>query len=57
MEVLDHEIRRSALIAVQYRMHARRQSILERTGVQPGSSELIRELHSGEGRYVYDVQS
>jgi hypothetical protein len=57
MEALKDKIRRSAVIAAHHRIHSRWQSILERTGVQPSSSELIRELRSGEGRYVYDVQS
>jgi len=50
IEALDHEVRRRQAIAAHQRIHARRQSILERTGVQTGSCELVRELRSGEGR-------
>lgn len=51
VKALDHEIRRRQAISAHHRIHSRRQSILERTGVQSSSSELIRELRSGEARH------
>jgi hypothetical protein len=50
VEALDHEVRRRQATVAHERIRSRRQSILQRTGVQPGSSDLIRELRSGEGR-------
>lgn len=50
VEALDHEVRRRQGLAAHERIRARRQSILERTGLQSDSAELIRELRSGEGR-------
>lgn len=50
VEALDHEVRRRQGLAAHERICTRRQSILERTGLQSDSAELIRELRSGEGR-------
>jgi hypothetical protein len=50
VEALEHEVRRRQGLAAHERIRARRQSILERTGLQSDSTELIRELRSGEGR-------
>lgn len=50
VEALDNEVGRRQAIAAHDQIHARRQSILERTGIQAGSSDLVRELRSGEGR-------
>jgi hypothetical protein len=50
VEALDHEVRRRQATAAHDRIQSRRQSILQRTGIQPGSSDLIRTLRSGEGR-------
>jgi hypothetical protein len=52
VEALDHEVRRRQAIAAHHRIQDRRQSILKRTGVQPDSTGLIRELRSGEGHHV-----
>lgn len=50
VEALELEVRRRQAIAAHGRIQSRRQSILERTGVQPSSSDVIRELRSGKGR-------
>jgi RPA family protein len=52
VEALDHEVRRRQAIAAHNRIQSRRQSILQRTGVQPASADLIRELRSGAGRHA-----
>jgi RPA family protein len=52
VEALDSEVRRRQAIAAHERIRSRRHSILQRTGVQPGSTEVIRELRAGEGRYA-----
>jgi hypothetical protein len=52
VEALDHEVRRRQATAAHSRIQARRQSILQRTGVQPSSLELIRELRAGVGRHA-----
>lgn len=52
VEALDHEVRRRQAIAAHSRIQSRRQLILQRAGVQPGSADLIRELRSGENRHA-----
>ena len=52
VEALNYEVRRRQAIAAHDRIQSRRQSILQRTGVQSGSSDLIRELRAGEGRHA-----
>lgn len=52
VQALDHEIRHRQAIAAHERIQSRRQSIRQRTGVQPQSSDLIRTLRSGEGRHA-----
>ncbi|MGB7417066.1 MAG: YlcI/YnfO family protein [Thermosynechococcaceae cyanobacterium] len=55
VEALEHEVRRRQAVSAHKRIQSRRQSILQRTGVQPGSSELIRELHSGESLHFFGL--
>jgi hypothetical protein len=51
-ETLNHESCRSQTNLIQDRILSRRQSILQRTGIQPVSFDLIRELRSNEGRHA-----
>ncbi len=53
VEALDHEVRRRQGTAAHERIRSRRRSILQRTGIQPGSTELIRELRIGEGSKIF----
>ncbi len=52
VKALDHEVHRRQAIAAHDRIRSRRQTILHRTGVQPGSADLISELRSGKGRHA-----
>jgi hypothetical protein len=52
VEALDHEVQRRQAIITHERIRSRRQTIFQRTGVQLGSADLIRELRSGEGRHA-----
>ncbi|WP_404791282.1 hypothetical protein [Altericista sp. CCNU0014] len=51
VEALNHEAHRRPAIAAHECIRSRRQAILQRTGVQTGSMDEIRELRSGEGRH------
>ena len=52
VEALDYEVRRRQGLAAHDRIRLRRKSILQRTGIQPASADLIRELRAGEGRHA-----
>ena len=44
---LKQEVSRRQAIAAHERIHQRREAILKRTGIQPDSSQEIRELREG----------
>ncbi|NJN39169.1 MAG: hypothetical protein HC790_11355 [Acaryochloridaceae cyanobacterium CSU_3_4] len=50
VRALEHEVNCRQAIATHERIQGRRQTILQRTGVQPNSTELIREMRQGNQR-------
>ncbi len=50
VSALEHEVTRRQAIAAHERIQNRRQEILNRTGVQPDSTEFIREMRKGNKR-------
>lgn len=50
VKALEREMRYRQGLAAHYRIVARREKIREKTGTQPNSMDLIRQLREGEGR-------
>lgn len=48
---LEQEVRHRRGLAAHYRIVARREAIRKKTGTQPDSTDLIRQLRECEGRY------
>ncbi|NES20023.1 MAG: hypothetical protein F6K41_14105 [Symploca sp. SIO3E6] len=50
VEAIASEVRRRRTLAAHQRIVARSAEVEAKTGIQPSSIELIRQLRSGEGR-------
>lgn len=50
IKALEREVRYRQGLAAHYRIVARREKIREKTGTQPNSTNLIRQLREGEAR-------
>lgn len=51
VKALEREVRYRRGLAAHNRIVARREKIREKTGTQPNSTDSIRQLREGEGRY------
>jgi len=51
IKALEREVRYRQGVAAHHRIVSRREKIREKTGTQPGSTDLIRQLREGWGRY------
>jgi hypothetical protein len=51
IKALEREVRYRQGLAAHHRIVARREKIREKTGTQPNSTNLIRQLREGEARY------
>lgn len=50
VEAITREVRRRRSLAAHQRIVARSAEVEAKTGIQPSSVDLIRELRAGEGR-------
>jgi len=51
IKALEREVRYRQGLAAHHSIVARREKIREKTGTQPNSTRLIRQLREGEARY------
>ncbi|MCM1982412.1 hypothetical protein [Lyngbya confervoides] len=50
VNALEQEVSRRQAFSAHERIQQRRQAIFQRTGVQPESTELVREMRQGKHR-------
>ena len=51
IKALEREVRYRRGLAAHHRIIERREKIREKTGIQPNSTDTIRQLREGESRY------